>query len=91
MKDLGLMWVILTQLSFVANLMLRCKQKGVKITRYSFVAAGFALENWFPLRASTKATQSDALLIKIINWNLWLFYACITIIPLTFYLLISMS
>lgn len=91
MNTLGLIWVILMQVSFVSNLLLRCKMKGVKITRYSFIEAGFTFENWFPLKASTSKNERDTMLIKIINWNLWLFYATITIIPLTFYLIFSMS
>lgn len=91
MNILGLIWVILAQLSCGTNLILRCKLKGVKITRHSLVLAGFAFETWFPLRASTKSNEREAMLIKIVNWNLWLFYSTITIIQLTFYLIFSMS
>jgi hypothetical protein len=65
--------------------------KGVKITRFSFIVAGFALENWLPLKASTRKNERDSILMKIINWNLWLLYSTVTIIPLTIFLIFSLS
>lgn len=82
--------LILSVLSLVINHLLRCKMTGIKITRYSFVASGLTIKNWLPIKMSNSNNKRHAWQIKMINFNIWLFYFTALVIPLVLYLVTSL-